>query len=144
MHTTQDVRPGRARTRRAPHAVLVLAALAFALAACVPAAGRGTAEFVAPAEDVIGEIAAVAPNLQPVGQMSFYTVEAIGDRFVTISSQSTVAITVLFRGAVTTEITFTTAQRGPVTVVAASGSGTNANADIERIPSYLRTIFDQP
>jgi len=124
-------------------AIVALASLAILVAACVPAAGRGTEEFVAAAEDVIAEIAILGPNLQPGGQMNFYTVESIGDRFVTLVSSSTVGFSLLF-GQAQTRITFSAQQRGPVMLLAASGTGANAEVDIDRILAYLRTVFPSP
>lgn len=134
---------GGVHERRTARAVVALAVIVLVAASCVPAAGRGTEEFVAAAEDVIAEIAAVGPNLQPGAQMNFYTVESIGDRFVTLVSSSTLGFSLLF-GQAQTRLTFSAQQRGPVTLLAASGTGASAEVDIDRILAYLRTVFPSP
>lgn len=124
-------------------AVVALVLLALVAAACVPAAGRGTEQFVAVAEAVIAEIVAVGPNLQPGAQMNFYTVQSLGDRSVTLVSSSTLGFSLIF-GQAQTQLSFSAQQRGDVTVLASSGTGVNADVDIERILTYLRTVFPAP
>ena len=126
--------------RRATAAFL---AASLALAACVPAAGRGVVTFVGAAEDVVAEIAALGPNLQPGPQMSFYTIETISDRAITLVSNSTLAVTLVF-GAAVTRLTFTAQQRGDVVLLAASGTGAFAEADLDRVIAYLQTVFASP
>lgn len=132
--------PG-ARLRGAAAAAL---ALSLVLASCVPAAGRGTVTFVAAAEDVVSEIAALGPNLQPAPQMSFYTVESISDSSVTLVSTSTLAVTLIFQAAQRTRLSFTLQQRGETVLLASSGTGVGAEADLERVLGYLRTLFPSP
>lgn len=139
MHNPQ----GRTHGRRFALALVAVASFVLVAASCAPAAGRGTEEFVASAEDVIAEIAFVGPNLQPGAQMNFYTVETIGDRFVTLVSASTFGFTALF-GQAQTRLTFSAQQRGPVVLLAASGTGANADLDIDRILAHLRTVFPAP
>jgi len=123
--------------------VAALLALALVLAACVPAAGRGVVTFVGTAEDVVAEIAALGPNLQPGTQMSFYTVETISDRSITLVSNSTLAVTLVF-GAAVTRLTFTAQQRDDFVLLASSGTGAFAEADLDRVLAYLRTVFPTP
>jgi hypothetical protein len=135
--------PGRARHGAARSAAAALLALALVVAACVPAAGRGVVTFVGTAEDVVAEIAALGPNLQPGPQMSFYTVETISDRSITLVSNSTLAVTLVF-GAATTRLTFTAQQREDFVLLASSGTGAFAEADLDRVLAYLRTVFPTP
>lgn len=130
--------------RSAPRAAVVLAASALLLGACVPAAGRGTVGFVGAAEDVIAEIAALGPNLQPAPQMSFYTIETIGDRSITLVSTSTLAVTLILRSTAQTRLAFSAIQRDGVVQLAASGTGVGAEADVERVLAYLATVFETP
>lgn len=130
--------------RSAPLAGLALAVLGLVLSACVPAAGRGTVAFVGAAEDVIAEIAALGPNLQPAPQMSFYTIETIGDRSITLVSTSTLAVTLVLRSTAQTRLSFSAIQRDGVVQLAASGTGVGAQADVERVLAYLATVFDTP
>ncbi len=118
-----------------------LLALTLVLASCVPAAGRGLVTFVADAPDMVAEIAALGPNLQPAPQMSFYTVESISDTSVTLVSTSTLAVTLIFQAAQRTRLSFTLQQRGETVLVASSGTGVNAEADLDRVLAYLRTVF---
>lgn len=127
----------------ARRAAAALLAVSLALAACVPAAGRGVVTFVGAAEDVVAEIAALGPNLQPGPQMSFYTIETISDRAITLVSNSTLAVTLVF-GAAVTRLTFTAQQRGDVVLLAASGTGAFAEADLDRVIAYLQTVFASP
>jgi hypothetical protein len=115
--------------------------LTVMLASCVPAAGRGTVTFVAAAEDLVAEIAALGPNLQPAPQMSFYTVETIGERSITLVSTSTLAVTLVFQAAQRTRLSFTLQQRGDTVLLASSGTGVGAEADLDRVLAYLRTVF---
>ena len=131
--TVPGARPGSA--------LAALLALSLVLASCVPAAGRGTVTFVAAAEDLVAEIAALGPNLQPGPQMSFYTVETIGDRSITLVSTSTLAVTLLFQAAQRTRLSFTLQQRGDTVLLASSGTGAGAEADLDRVLNYLRTVF---
>ena len=129
------------RGARIRGALAALVALSLVLASCVPAAGRGTVTFVAAAEDLVAEIAALGPNLQPGPQMSFYTVETIGDRSITLVSTSTLAVTLLFQAAQRTRLSFTLQQRGDTVLLASSGTGAGAEADLDRVLDYLRTLF---
>ncbi len=115
-------------------------ALVLALAACAPTAGRPAVEFQASAEDIISEIAIYAVNQQPDPNMNFYSVESIGDRFVTLTSESTLGFS-LFIGRMETRLNFTAQQRGDVTVLAASGRGTNAGNEIDKFILYLSSVF---
>ena len=127
----------------ARRAAAALLAASIVLAACVPAAGRGVVTFVGAVEDVVAEIAALGPNLQPGPQMSFYTIETISDRAITLVSNSTLAVTLVF-GAAVTRLTFTAQQRGDVVLLAASGTGAFAEADLDRVIAYLQTVFASP
>lgn len=127
-----------ARLRGASAAAL---ALTLVLASCVPAAGRGLVTFVADAQDMVAEIAALGPNLQPAPQMSFYSVESISDSSVTLVSTSTLAVTLIFRAAQQTRLSFTLQQRNETVLFASSGTGVNAQADLERVITYLRSVF---
>jgi hypothetical protein len=129
--------PSTARLRILAASVL---ALAVALTACVPTAGRPAVEFQAAAEDVISEIAIFAVGRQPDPNMNFYSVEAIGDRFVTVTAESTLGFT-LFLGRMETRLTFTAQQRGDVTVLAGSGRGTNAAEELDRFILHLSSVF---
>lgn len=136
--------PERPRAARgAPVRAVLVASLALVsvLASCVPAAGRGTVTFVAAAEDLVAEIAALGPNLQPAPQMSFYTVETIGDRSITLVSTSTLAVTLVFQAAQRTRLSFTLQQRGDTVLLASSGTGVGAEADLDRVLDYLRSVF---
>ena len=130
-----------ARLRGASAAALVLT---LVLASCVPAAGRGVVTFVAAAEDIVAEIAALGPNLQPAPQMSFYTVETIGDSSITLVSTSTLAVTLVFQAAQRTRLSFTLQQRGETVLLASSGTGVGAEADLDRVLGYLRSVFPSP
>lgn len=139
--------PERTRAARgAPVRAALVASLVLVsvLASCVPAAGRGTVTFVANAEDLVAEIAALGPNLQPAPQMSFYTVETIGDRSITLVSTSTLAVTLVFQAAQRTRLSFTLQQRGETVLLASSGTGVGAEADLDRVLGYLRTVFPSP
>jgi hypothetical protein len=139
--------PERTRAARgAPVRAALVASLVLVsvLASCVPAAGRGTVTFVAAAEDLVAEIAALGPNLQPAPQMSFYTVETIGDRSITLVSTSTLAVTLVFQAAQRTRLSFTLQQRGETVLLASSGTGVGAEADLDRVLGYLRTVFPSP
>lgn len=130
-------------TVRSRVAIAVVVALVLALAACAPTAGRPAVEFVASAEDVISEIAIYGVSRQPNANMNFYSVESIGDRFVTLYSESTVGFTILI-GRMETRLNFTAQQRGDVTVLAASGRGTNAADELDIIIMYLSSVFERP
>jgi hypothetical protein len=134
-------RPSAVPSARLRGASATLLALALVLASCVPAAGRGLITFVADAQDMVAEIAALGPNLQPAPQMSFYTVESISDSSITLVSTSTLAVTLIFQAAQRTRLSFTLQQRGETVMVASSGTGVNAEADLDRVLNYLRTVF---
>lgn len=121
---------------------IAVVALALALAACAPTAGRPAVEFVANAEDVISEIAIYGVSRQPNANMNFYSVESIGERFITLYSESTVGFTILI-GRMETRLSFTAQQRGDVTVLAASGRGTNASDELDIIIIYLSSVFER-
>lgn len=121
---------------------IAVVALALALAACAPTAGRPAVEFVANAEDVISEIAIYGVSRQPNANMNFYSVESIGERFITLYSESTVGFTILI-GRMETRLSFTAQQRGDVTVLAASGRGTNASDELDIIIMYLSSVFER-
>jgi hypothetical protein len=137
-------RPRAARGAPVRAALVASLVLVSVLASCVPAAGRGTVTFVAAAEDLVAEIAALGPNLQPAPQMSFYTVETIGDRSITLVSTSTLAVTLVFQAAQRTRLSFTLQQRGETVLLASSGTGVGAEADLDRVLGYLRTVFPSP
>ena len=131
------------RTVRSRAAIAVAALLVLTLAAaCAPAAGRPVVEFVASAEDVIAEIAIYGVSRQPNPNMNFYSVESIGERFVTLYSESTVGFTILI-GRMETRLSFTAQQREDVTVLAASGRGTNASNELDIIIMYLSSVFER-
>jgi hypothetical protein len=134
-------RPSAVPSARLRGASATLLALALVLTSCVPAAGRGLITFVADAQDMVAEIAALGPNLQPAPQMSFYTVESISDSSITLVSTSTLAVTLIFQAAQRTRLSFTLQQRGETVMVASSGTGVNAEADLDRVLNYLRTVF---
>ena len=117
-------------------------ALVLLIASCAPTAGRPAVEFVASAEDVISEIAMYGVSRQPHPNMNFYSVDSIGDRFVTLYSESTVGFTILI-GRMDTRLSFTAQQRGEVTVLAASGRGTNAGDELDAIILYLSSVFER-
>lgn len=122
--------------------LLVLAALTL-LTACTPSAGRPVEEFIATPQDVIGEIAAYGVTLQPGDQMNFFSIDAIGDRFVTLTSQSTAGFS-LFFGQAKTDLTFSATQRGDVTLLASSGTGANAEDMLDMVILHLHSVFDSP
>jgi len=124
-------------------AVLALAGILVLMASCAPAAGRPTEEYLAPPQDVLSEIAAYVITLQPSSNMDFYSIETIGDRFVTVYSESTLGFSILV-GRMVTRLTFTVQERSGVTVLAASGRGTNAEADLDRVILHLASVFERP
>ena len=121
----------------------LFAALLVLVTACAPSAGRPVEEFIATPEDVIGEIAAFGVTLQPGEQMNFFSIDSIGDRFITLTSQSTTGFS-LFFGEAQTDLTFSATQRGDVTLLASSGNGANAEDMLDMIILHLHSVFDSP
>lgn len=132
----------RSSSRTGSRILFVVVLLAVLVASCAPAAGRPTEEYVASAQDLIGEIASFAITLQPHPSMNYYSIETIGDRFITVAAESTFGMAILI-GQSTTRITFTLQERGSVTVLASSGRGTNAQNDIDKIILHLATVFER-
>lgn len=131
------------RTYRPQLALSLLGTLLLTITACTPAAGRPVEQFIGVPQDVIAEIAAYGVSLQPENQMNFFSIESIGDRFVTLSSESTTGYSILF-GSQTTKLTFSATQQGDLTLLASSGQGSNAKDMLDKIILHLHSVFETP
>ena len=117
-----------------------LVALALLLAACAPAAGRATVQFEGQAEDIIGAIAEIGITLQPGSAYNFYSINSIGERFITLQATTTGGVS-FFLGGSTTTLNFSAIQNGDVVTLAASGSGAGSDDSIEQITEQLTVRF---
>jgi hypothetical protein len=50
----------------------------------------------------------------------------------------------VFQAAQRTRLSFTLQQRGETVLLASSGTGVGAEADLDRVLGYLRTVFPSP
>lgn len=118
--------------------------LLLVLAACAPAAGRPVLAYHAQAEDVISEIAAIGVEMQPGSAYDFYSITAIGDRFVTLQANTTAGFSLFFGGS-RTALTFSATQSGDVTRLAVSSQGNRqaGNDSIDEIIQQLDARFDR-
>ncbi len=64
--------------------VLCTLLLALVIAACAPAAGRPAIPYAATQSEIIGEVAAFGPLIQPGGSYNYFNIEAIGGSYVTL------------------------------------------------------------
>ena len=117
-----------------------LVALALLLAACAPAAGRATVQFEGQAEDIIGAIAEIGITLQPGSAYNFYSINSIGERFITLQATTTGGVS-FFLGGSTTTLNFSAIQNGDNVTLAASGTGAGSDDSIEQITEQLTVRF---
>lgn len=112
------------------------------LAACAPAAGRATVQFNGKAEDIIGAVAEIGITLQPGSAYNFYSINTIGERFITLQATTTGGIS-FFLGGSSITLNFSAIQNGDVVTLAASGEGSAANDSIAQIIEQLSIRFDR-
>lgn len=112
------------------------------LAACAPAAGRATVQFNGQAEDVIGAIAEIGITLQPSSAYNFYSINTIGERFITLQATTTGGVS-FFLGGSSITLNFSAIQNGDVVTLAASGQGSVADESISQIVEQLSIRFDR-
>ena len=92
------------------------------VAACAPSAGRSVIRYQAPPEEVISTIASIAPNMRPGSAYNFYSINSIGERFITLQANTTGGVNFFFGGGSVT-ITFTASELDGITNLAVSTKG---------------------
>lgn len=121
---------------------LSLLALSLLVAACAPAAGRATVQFEAKAEDMVGAIAEIGITLQPGSAYNYYSINTIGERFITLQATTTGGVSFFLGGSAVT-LNFSAIQNGDLVTLAASGTGSAANDSINQIVEQLSIRFDR-
>lgn len=121
-------------------ATIGLVALALLVAACAPAAGRATIQFEGKAEDIIGAVAEIGITLQPGSAYNYFSINSIGDRFITLQATTTGGVSFFFGGSSVT-LNFSAIQNGDLVTLAASGSGGGSDDAINAIVEQLTVRF---
>ena len=115
--------------------------IAIAISACAPAAGRATLQYEAQAEDIIGAIAEIGITIQPSSAYNFFSINTIGDRFITLQATTTGGVSFFFGGGSVT-LNFSAIQNGETLTLAASGQGGSlVNDAIDMITGQLDIRF---
>lgn len=122
--------------------ILLALFVALALVACTPAAGRPATFLNASVSDVISEIAAYGITLQPSENFDFYSIETIGDRFITLYAENTLGMAILL-GRQASRLTFSATESEGGTLLAASGRGTNAGERLDQILAHLTATYNR-
>jgi hypothetical protein len=122
-------------------ATSILLASALLLVACAPAAGRATVEYQAQAQDVISAVAEIGITLQPGSAFNFFSINSIGERFITLQATTTGGFSFFFGGTSVT-LNFSAIQNGEYVTLAAGGTGGSASNDaIDQIIAQLDLRF---
>lgn len=119
-----------------------LVTIALLVAACAPAAGRATVQFEGNAEDIIGAIAEIGISLQPGSAYNYYSINSIGDRFITLQASTTGGVS-FFLGGSSVTLNFSAIQNGANVTLAASGTGAAADDSINQIVEQLTIRFSR-
>ena len=64
--------------------VLCILFIALVVGACAPAAGRPAIPYAATQSEIIGEVSAFGPLIQPGGSYNYFNIESIGGSYVTL------------------------------------------------------------
>lgn len=92
--------------------------------ACAPAAGKPAVPYLAAPQEVISAVAQFGPLMQPPSGYNFFSIETIGDRYITLRADATTGTAILSAlGGTSTppaRITVTTLEQADVTNVAVS------------------------
>jgi hypothetical protein len=121
---------------------VISVALVLLFTACAPAAGRAIIQYQASAEDIIGAVAEIGVTLQPDPGYNFFSINAIGERFITLQANTTTGISILFGGS-NLVLNFSAVQNGDIVSLAASGQGNGGlvNDSIDKITQQLDVRF---
>lgn len=102
----------------------VLGVLLAVLAACAPAAGRPTVPYLAEPQEIISAVAQFGPQIEPPGGYNYFSIETIGDGYITLRADVTTGVAILGALGGTSSpparITVTTLEQSEVTNVAVS------------------------
>jgi hypothetical protein len=120
---------------------LGLLASALLVVACAPAVGRATVQYQAQPQDLISAIAEIGITLQPGTAFNFFSINSIGERFITLQATTTGGFSFFFGGSSIT-LNFSAIQSGEIVSLAASGTGGSASNDaIDQIVAQLDLRF---
>jgi len=107
--------------KKLAYSSLILLAL---VTACAPAAGRPAVPYLAAPQEVISAVAQFGPLMQPPAGYNFFSIETIGDTYITLRADATTGTAILsaLGGTATppARITVTTLEQADVTHVAIS------------------------
>lgn len=120
--------------------------LAAVLVACAPAAGRQAVPYLAQPQEVISAVAQFGPQLQPPSGYNYFSIETIGDGFITLRADVTTGMVVLgalagSTGSPPARITVTTFEQADVTSVAVSILPANLGGLYEKLLQELDVRF---
>jgi hypothetical protein len=98
--------------------------LVVVVVACAPAAGRPTVPYLAVPQEIISAVAQFGPQMEPPAGYNFFSIETIGDGYITLRADVTTGVAILgaFGGTSSppARITVTTLEQADVTNVAVS------------------------
>jgi len=109
---------------------------ALLLSACAPAAGRSTVQYQAVAEDIISAIAEIGISIQPGASYNFFSINAIGERFITLQANTTSGFSFFFGGGAIV-LNFSAVQNGDIVTLAAGNQGTSSGAANDAITQII-------
>lgn len=118
-------------------------------AACAPAAGRPSIPYLAAPQEIISALAAYGPTITPPSGYNFFSIETIGDTFITLRADVTTGIAVIgILGGTSTppmRLTITTLEQPQLTQVALSGLpvGRQTNDMLDEIVRFLDQRFSR-